>query len=218
MQSQSTQQPATKEPKINEPEINDSEISEPEIIPEHTIAAEPRQAFGPQFPGFELSETRRNCEGELLEDLLSGMRPFMEVQPVTVGRMVSNNPAAPNAASAVPSLAVNVPAGRITGIKLDSTIARPQQHIVVQWNTGHEFWRDAQVDVLRSNTKEGPWVPIAINLSNGGEYWWFLTPEDLKPFYVAVRIRSVEGGIQMDVTKSVITIDPRLSQFPKPHS
>jgi hypothetical protein len=88
--------------------------------------------------------------------------------------------------------------------------------IVVRWNTGHGFWRDAQIDVLRGGTPEGPWSPIAINLPNSGEYWWFLTPEDLKPFYVAVRIRSVEGGIQQDVTKTVITIDPRLSQFQRP--
>jgi hypothetical protein len=85
--------------------------------------------------------------------------------------------------------------------------------IVVKWNTGQELWKDAQVDVFRKGEKEGPLSPIAINLANNGEYWWYLTPEDLKPFHVAVRIRSFYGGTQMDVTQSIITIDPRLSML-----
>jgi hypothetical protein len=112
----------------------------------------------------------------------------------------------------VPRPPGNSLAGSITAISLESTATRPQ--IVVKGNTGEELWKDAQVDVFRGNTKEGPWSPIAINLANSGGYWWFLSPEDLKPFYVAVRIRSFRGGTQVDVTQSVITVDPRLSASP----
>jgi hypothetical protein len=93
---------------------------------------------------------------------------------------------------------------------------KPQ--IVVRWNTGNELWQDAQIDILRSATKEGQWTPIAINLPNSGEYWWFLSPEDLKPFYVAVQIRSLHGGIRLDTTQRVITIDPQSlpPQSPRP--
>ena len=80
---------------------------------------------------------------------------------------------------------------------------------------GHGFWRDAQIDVLRGGTPDGPWTPIAINLPNSGEYWWFLTPEDLKPFFVAVRTRSLHGGIQMNVTQTAIEIDSKMAQFQK---
>jgi hypothetical protein len=139
------------------------------------------------------------------------MSPFMDVQPVEVRGAERAIPDHRVVTPAAPKPAVDSPAGSITGIVLNHTDAKPQ--IVVSWNTGHDLWRDAQIDILRSNTKEGPWSPIAINLSNSGEYWWFLMPEDLKPFYAAVRIRSFHGGIQMDVTQSVITIDPRLAQF-----
>ena len=219
---QTTQAEKTKEQESVESAPPESIVCEEDIIPERTVADEPvkesRQAFGPKLPGFDIAEARRNHDSELLEDLLSGMRPFMDVQPVVVRRTVLNTLVASNVASAVPSPVadtppVSVPAGGITGIKLDSTDARPRQHIVVQWNTGHESWRDAQIDILRSNTKEGPWIPIAMNLSNSGEYWWFLTPEDLKPFYVAVRIRSHTSGIYLGVTQEAIKIDSKLASF-----
>jgi hypothetical protein len=102
---------------------------------------------------------------------------------------------------------VHSPAGNITGIVLENSGANPQ--IVVRWNPGQEYWQDAQIDVLRHS--DGQWSAVATNLRNDGEYWWYLTPEDLKPFYVAVRIRSVLGGVRVDVTQSAITIDPKLS-------
>jgi len=187
------------------------------LEPERTIAEESRQAFGPRLPGFDPSAARRNHEERLLEDLLSGMSPFMDVHPVTVSRAIPNNPVSapvsPNAASTLPRLATGIPAGGITGVDLHESEARPKTHVIVQWNPGNDLWRDAQIDVLRSNNQGGPWVPIAINLPNNGEYWWFLTPEDLKPFYVAVRIRSLHGGIQMNVTQSAIEIESKMAQF-----
>ena len=191
------------------------------LLPERSTAGQPRPAFGPRLPGFDPSAAVRNYEGALLEEVLSGMSPFMDVQPVTVRRAVPNHPVAnvapaveTHTASAAGQPFIDMPAGLITGIDLHSTAARPRPHIIVQWHTGNEFSHDAQIDILRSSTKEGPWIPVAINLQNSGEYWWFLTPEDMKPFHVAVRIRSLIAGIQMDVTQSVITIDPaKLAQF-----
>jgi len=199
--------------------IDHSETSESTAEPERADSEEPRRILAPKLPGFELPEPGKSREKNLLDDLLSGMEPFMDVQPVAVRntlaseRTVVKSDVAPNTSS-IPQIPVDSPAGGITGIALNNTATGSQ--IVVRWNAGHELWRDAQIDVLRSSTQEGPWSPIAINLPNNGEYWWFITPEDLKPFYVAVRIRSLEGGIQTDVTKSVITVDPRLSQFQRP--
>ena len=196
-----------------ESEVLESEVpetGETETASEQEDAESTSRILAPILPGFEPLEPRgRN----LLDDLLSGMRPFMDVQPVEVSREFPNNSAVPAVPKSPPTNPANppseLPAGSIARIDMNTTSARPQ--IVVKWNPGHELWKDAQVDVFRSSTKEGPWTPIAINLSNSGEYWWFLTPEDMKPFYVAVRIRSYIGGTLMDVTHSPVAIDPKLS-------
>jgi hypothetical protein len=155
--------------------------------------------FAPKLPGFDPSEPGKQDTDNLLDDLLSRMSPFMDVQPVEIKRVMPNTQVATGTAA-------TPPAGSIAGIGLNTAATKPQ--VIVKWHTGHELWQDAQIDILRGVAKEGPWSPIAINLNNSGEYWWFLTPEDLKPFHVAVRIRSFRGGTQMDVTQSVITIDP----------
>jgi len=193
--------------------------------------------LGPRLPGFELPEEEHH-DNDLLEDLLGNMSPFLDIQPVatksipsqpiatdqsnTTSSAPATSPVGSFAASTVVSPAVSpaaspavspgnsLPAGNITGISLDPTGAVPR--IVVRWNTGHEPWQDAQIDILRSSTKDGQPSPIAINLPNNGEYWWFLTPEDLKPFHVVVRIRSFRGGIYTDVTGQAITINSQLPQ------
>ena len=168
--------------------------------------------LGPKLPGLELPKEPPNHDADLLDNLLSGMSPFLDVQPVEVKSIVRPQVAADKSGTtAFKPPTVNAPAGSISGIFLNPTAMRPQ--VVVRWNTGHEPWHDAQIDIFRSNTKEvqagvQP-SPIAINLPNNGEYWWYLTPEDLKPFHVVVRIRSLYGGIHTDVTQKVITIDPQ---------
>ena len=216
-----TSEAYTNESATSEVATGESESDALLLLPERNIAGQPRPVFGPRLPGFDPSAAARNYEGALLEDVLSGMSTFMDVQPVTVRRAVPNNPVPANVTPAVgintaPSAgqpSIDMPAGMITGVDLHSTASRPRPHVIVQWHTGNEFSRDAQIDVLRSSTKEGPWVPVAINLQNSGEYWWFLTPEDLKPFFIAVRTRSLHGGIQMNVTQTAIEIDSKMAQF-----
>ena len=176
--------------------------------------ATPSPILAPRLPGVEQTQPEKKETRNLLDDLLSGMSPFMDVEPVEVPRIASDNQASGNQVVPTPGppkQPVDVPVGGITGVALTNTATKPQ--VVVRWNSGDDLWKDAQIDIFRGSTKEGPWSPIAINLSNSGEYWWFLTPEDLKPFHVAVRIRSFYGGTQMDVTLSAITIDPKLSLF-----
>jgi len=177
--------------------------------------------LGPRLPGLELPEVDSNRDADLLEDLLGGMSPFLDVLPVATPSIPSGPVAAdrsgppspppppPPAASPAPTTSSATPLspGSITGIALNTKAVRPQ--VIVRWNTGHEPWHDAQIDILRSSTKEGQPTPVAINLPNNGEYWWFLTPEDLKPFHVTVRIRHLHGGIHTDTTPMAITIDPQ---------
>jgi hypothetical protein len=203
------------EPKLPSQPMLPRNNEEEESSSERTNAEEPARILAPRLPGFESSELGKNREGNLIDDLLSGMSPFMDIQPVEIRRIAANNHEVPApAVPRTPQLPSDSPAGSITGIALNPTETRPQ--IVVRWNPGQELWRDAQIDILRGTTKEGPWTPIAINLSNSGEYWWFLTPEDLRPFYVAVRVRSFRGGTQMNITQQVITVGPKLSQSPRP--
>ena len=174
--------------------------------------------LGPRLPGFEFPDPATSRDGDLLDNLLSEMSPFLDVQPVPMQAVANRQVVAGNSGSTptppvrtppVSSPPVATAAGSITDISLNNAAARPQ--IVVRWNTGNAIWQDAQIDVFRGCTKERNWAPIAINLSNSGEYWWFLTPEDFNPFYVAVRIRSLHGT-HVDATQWDIRIDPR--QFP----
>lgn len=167
--------------------------------------------LGPKLPGFD-PFAEKNPEGDLLDNLMSGMDPFLDIQPTTVKSMPNNVIAADKAnvsGQTAAKVAGSAPPGGIIGIFLNNTAVKPQ--IFVRWNKGTEPWQDAQIDVFRSPSKEGHWSPIAINLPNNGEYWWFLTQEDLKPFYITVRIRSLRGGISGDVTQTAITIDPQIS-------
>ena len=191
------------------------EAVETEAESEKTYHEEPDQILAPRLPGFEPPDREKNHGENLLDDLLSGMSPFLDVQPVDVRRVSVNNrvaPAFPNTPTPLAALA-DAPVGSITGVDLDTKDTRPK--IIVKWNAGQEAWQDAQIDVLRGAAKEGQWTPIAINLPNSGEYWWFLTPEDLKPFYITVRIRSFHGGIREDVTHE-IDLKTKLA-FQSPH-
>jgi len=214
-QSQPTQQPNAE---VTRPATgNEPQVSENARIAGINVER-PGQILAPRFPGFD--PTEQNREGDLIGDLLSGMSPFMDVQPVVMRNIPGNqvtadrSNTAPNVPNVLgtPSPPADRPAGSISGIVLNNTDTRPQ--IIVRWNTGHEqSWGNAQIDVLRGSTREGQWSPIAINLPNNGEYWWYLSPEDLNPFYVAVRIRSVHSGNSVDVTQSRIEIDPRMALF-----
>ena len=202
-----------------------TEVPKPEQETKLAAAAEkvnvekPGQILAPRFPGFDPSESEKNREDDLLDDLLSRMSPFLDVQPAA-RRSVSGSQvagdgsnAAPNVSNAsnTPRLPTDAPAGRISDVILTPD-TRPQ--IVVRWHTGNDLWEGAQIDVFRSSSNESQWSPIAINLPNSGEYWWYLSPEDLQPFYIAIRIRSLHGGSSVDVTQRKIEIDDsRLAVF-----
>jgi hypothetical protein len=157
----------------------------------------------------------------LAEELLNNMEVFFEGGlPVEVSAIVKKpkskitpqtdaaaaNSTATSSASASTTSTSPV-AGSIAGISLNNSSQKPQ--IIVKWNVGDPRWRDSQLDILRGTTQQGPWFPIVINLQNSGEYWWFLTHDDLKPFYIMLRIRSLHGGINTDVTQSPIAINPK---------
>ena len=96
--------------------------------------------------------------------------------------------------------------GSITGVSLADVQKQPR--VIVRWNGGDATWQTAYTDVLRGSTPQGPWLPIATNQPNSGEYWWFVTNEDTKPFYVSVRLRLPFGASTTDTTRSPIRIDP----------
>jgi hypothetical protein len=145
----------------------------------------------------------------MVQQLLNGMDKFYDgtlkdIKPVPQKQATPKPPVASNAAGK-PPLPPEKPVqpGSITGISLNQQGQQPQ--LVVKWNTGGEQWKDAQVDVLRSFNGQEPFFPVAINLDNTGQYWWFLSAEDFKPFYLRIRIRST-AGIFADSTKTPIHI------------
>ena len=209
--TQQPMQPAkTEEPKTDEP-ATEVEPQTKAVANVERGSVEKPQILAPRFPGFDPSAPENNRNGDFVDDLLSEMSQFLDVQPVAVRSTPDNQVATDRSKAALPKFPADVPAGSISGIVLNQE-ARPQ--IVVRWHTGQEqLWSGAQVDVFRYGMHEGQWSPIAINLPNNGEYWWYLSPEDLNPFYIAVRIRSPHGGNSVDVTQEKIEIDSRFAVF-----
>ncbi|MDR3234322.1 MAG: hypothetical protein LBT46_11785 [Planctomycetaceae bacterium] len=184
----------------------------------------------PSFSDWEVIPSQNKPDklpdDKLLDDILGDMDSFFDIQPAALQaaapqparNTVSSNGKAASAKSVLPSfppsgLAADVktkteavPAGKIAGLSLNTESSRPQ--VIVQWSQGDVLWRDAQIDVLRRTDKDGPWLPISMNLPNTGEYWWFVTQEDMKPFFLMLRIRSIHGGTQTDTTARAIAIKP----------
>ncbi|MDR0522549.1 MAG: hypothetical protein LBH00_11965 [Planctomycetaceae bacterium] len=165
--------------------------------------------FGPTFSGFTPSAAPDN----VLDELLSKMGAFADIQPAVSPVHQPAAHAPPAVAAATPAAgstgnSAGAAAGGITEITMNNKISPPQ--IIVKWNTGDPRWQDAQIDILRKPSEQEPAVPIATNLPNSGEYWWYLSPNDLKPFFITVRIRSLHGGILQDTTRSAISIDPKV--------
>lgn len=185
------------------------------VSPEKISIPKSDRMIGPRFPGFESFEAENNCAEDTFDTFLSEMSSFLDVQPVATKAARTHQEAAATPNTLPPKSLADIPVGGITGIVLNKNNVAATPQIVVTWNAGQESWTDAQIDILRSSEKEGPRIPIAINLPNNGEYWWFLSPEDLKPFYITVQIRSLYG-VRTDVTQDCIRIDSRLAQFQRP--
>lgn len=100
-----------------------------------------------------------------------------------------------------------VTVGRISGVSLNKTASQAQ--IIVKWNVGDDSWKSARIDVLRGASSNGPWEPISTHLPNTGEYWWFLTSDDLKPFHLMIRTQGPQGNLS-DATQTPIQIPAEL--------
>lgn len=100
--------------------------------------------------------------------------------------------------------------GGITGISLNMASGQPQ--IIVKWHSGDATWQAVQTDILRAETLQGPWLPMATNLRNTGEYWWFVSQDDFRPFHVMVRMRTLGGVVGSDATQQPIRINPAMLQ------
>jgi hypothetical protein len=93
---------------------------------------------------------------------------------------------------------------RITGVTMN--VATEQHQIIVKWSNGDSSESGKLADVLRGESADGVWQPIAIGIPNNGEYWWYISPEDKKPFYLKIQTRNSINIINEDITKSPITI------------
>ncbi|MDR0392095.1 MAG: hypothetical protein LBH59_09325 [Planctomycetaceae bacterium] len=92
---------------------------------------------------------------------------------------------------------------RITGVTMN--VATEQRQIIVKWSNG-DLGSGKLADVLRGDSMDGVWQPIAVGIPNNGEYWWYISPEDRKPFYLKIQTRNSINVINEDITKSPITI------------
>ncbi|MDR2117024.1 MAG: hypothetical protein LBP87_11660 [Planctomycetaceae bacterium] len=209
----------------NKKDMNKKDIPIPILISPDGKVAEKSQQIK--------DEVISNESDKMTEELLANMGTFFEGGlPVEITKTVPKTSATINSATidsantrsvvgrfdiersvigqpVTPSTESRLPvAGSITGISLNNTSTQPQ--IIVKWNVGDVPWQESQIDILRGSSEQGPWQPIAINLRNNGEYWWFLTSLDLNPFFIMVRIRNIYNGTTSDITQSPIKIDPTL--------
>ena len=81
--------------------------------------------------------------------------------------------------------------GKIEGVSLG--YFGEQQCIIVRWLEGETYFAESKVDLYRSETRHGPWRPIAFDLTNSGEYYWLVSAVDKMPFYLRIDLRSQEG-------------------------
>ncbi|MDR1477842.1 MAG: hypothetical protein LBJ00_02760 [Planctomycetaceae bacterium] len=93
---------------------------------------------------------------------------------------------------------------RITGVT--KNIASNPSQVIVKWGGENLVRSGVLADVMRGETAAGPWQPIAIGLPNNGEYWWYISSEDKKPFYLMIRTRNSFDIICETISKSAITV------------
>ncbi len=186
-------------------------------VPERTTAEKPKPTIDPL-----LAEMNRFYEGQIaLEPKTVQPKAKTAAQtpgasPATAAATIAANKSVPMPSPTTPE-AVEPPKnlearrtgpGSINGVALEKASGQPR--MVVRWNSGGETLQTAFVDVLRGESLSGPWLPIATNLANSGEYWWFITKDDFKPFHIAVRLRTVSGTTLSDATVSPIRLNPSM--------
>ena len=104
----------------------------------------------------------------------------------------------PNAASGVVvTTETEAFPGKITGVSLGHDENQPlvtSQFIIVRWMPGGTPFTESKVDFYRSETKYGPWRPIAFDLKNTGQHYWPVSVVDQMPFYLRVDMRTTQGA------------------------
>ncbi len=80
-----------------------------------------------------------------------------------------------------------------------------QKCIIVRWLPGGTPFAESKVDLYRSETRHGPWRPIAFDLKNSGEHYWLVSAADKMPFYLRVDLRSTQG-LFTDFTVQTISL------------
>lgn len=198
------------------------EIRELEHIAEKNVKPDPAElaellSRGPVLPKIEPIVTRLPVVEKDSETALE-KTPGPAPRPALPDRIVAENrdtaiPVKPLPDSTVPAEPPQTQQppkpktpGSITAVAMNTTSEQPQ--IIVKW-VPLAGSKGVLVDVLRGETASGPWQPIATNLPDKGEYWWFLSSIDLQPFHLMVRLRVSPENIYTDLTRSPIQIDPK---------
>ena len=201
-------------PKPSRQVRNEATSKKPSVADESVTPTNPSSPpslfspFGEAVPVQQPSETIEK-KRPTVDPLLAEMSRFYTTSRETPLKQTvpTGNGSPPGPSGHDSSSEPRVP-GTISGVSLADVQQKPR--VVVRWDIGDESWRTAHVDVLRGTSPQGPWFPIATNLPNSGEYWWFVTNDDFKPFYVSVRLRVLSGASTVDATRSPIRIDSTL--------
>ncbi|MCL2347507.1 MAG: hypothetical protein FWC50_04520 [Planctomycetaceae bacterium] len=100
--------------------------------------------------------------------------------------------------------------GKIGLVSLGSLNNQP--YLIVQWLAGDKNFATSKADIYRSQTKNGPWMPVAFDLANSGEYHWSATEIDRTPFFLRIDLRT-PNGLYTDFTNRLIAV-PAQQQTP----
>jgi hypothetical protein len=71
-------------------------------------------------------------------------------------------------------------------------------HLIINWQAGDERLATRPITIQFSQSRDGPWTPIAAGLPNNGRYAWLVDPRAPKSIYLRLEVRDEAGNVQSD--------------------
>lgn len=70
--------------------------------------------------------------------------------------------------------------------------------LVIRWQAEDRMLAAQPIALLYSNSPSGPWMPVAANLTNIGEYTWKLDSQTPTQLYLRIEVRDEAGNVGAD--------------------
>ena len=98
------------------------------------------------------------------------------------------------------------PLGRIVAVDPGSG-AQTGAH-VVRWEANDASLAQRPISLYSSAQASGPWIPIALDLPNNGEYVWHPDPGTPPAVYMRLEVRDLAGNVSAIDSATAIPLAP----------